>query len=127
MTRRERQRLRRIDWQSELMVFTIWPVNSNDVRFEAWQTPLDGTGVFSFTWDSIEPAYSEHYPAVLHTVSREGLEHVDFMLGVSPGVGAPLSLAVVPVPEPSGLALMLCAVVSSGWIMRKNSAPQRSS
>jgi hypothetical protein len=89
------------------VLFTIWPFNTNDVDFDSWQPPQNGTGVFSFTHEGIEPFYPDQYPAVLHTVLREGLQRVDFALSAADGVEEPISLAVVPVPEPSCLILAI--------------------
>ena len=57
-----------IDWTSEVMVYSIWPDNTNDVTFESWEPPTDGTGTLNIGWAGIEILYPESYPALIHTV-----------------------------------------------------------
>jgi hypothetical protein len=116
-----------IDWRAELLVYAIWPRRSNDVLFESWTPATDGTGTLHLSWSGIIPLYFEHYPALVHTVDREELASVDFVLADA-GVVADVSdllLANVVVPEPSTLRLAVVSILLVGGWRRRHKPPAR--
>ncbi len=84
--------LRAIDWEGQVVVFTILDAQTNALSATSWG--IEGTtGRFTVEWSGIEPFYADSTPGALAVVERGSLSEVEFAVsGVEDKVLATVAL-----------------------------------